>query len=237
MKQILTCAIVDDSELQRMAIAKLVKDHPNLDLKGSYSAAEETAAALTEEPVDLLFLDIILPKADGFELLDLLNFRPGVIFITEQPTYALQAFDYAAVDYLKKPVQKTRFLYAVERALLLHQHRKKELEREPAHIFVRSNLKDHKVYLKEITHVEACGDYIELHAGEDTYKILSSMKAFMQNLPEKEFMRIHKSYIVNLARVTQFDKKNVFLGALKFPLSRAKKNMLRSAMRSREFKS
>ncbi|WP_438969039.1 LytR/AlgR family response regulator transcription factor [Nonlabens sp.] len=226
----LNCFVVDDSSIQRLAIVKMIESHPNLKLKGEFSNAVETETALKEQSIDLIFLDIEMPILSGFDLLDDISDKPGVIFITGQTKYAVKAFDYAAIDYLQKPIKKDRFLYSVERALLAQKMKTEMVEDRGEFIFVKSNLKKRKVYLKELKYIQALGDYVKLITDEDNLIVLSTMKSFENSLPAEDFLRIHKSYIVNLRRVEKFNSKAVELGNEVLPLSRNRKSDLVEAL-------
>lgn len=227
---ILNCYVVDDSSIQRLSIVKMIENHPNLKLIGEFSNAIETKAAIKDHKVDLIFLDVEMPILTGFDLLDDITEKPGVIFVTGQTKYAFKAFDYAAIDYLQKPIKKDRFLYAVERALLAHKLRTEMIEDRGEFIFVKSNLKKRKVYLKELKYIQALGDYVKLITEEDSLVVLSTMKSFESELPTSEFLRIHKSYIVNLRKIEKFNSKAVELGTEVLPLSRNRKTELVEAL-------
>jgi DNA-binding LytR/AlgR family response regulator len=227
---ILNCYVVDDSSIQRLAIVKMIENHPNLKLVGEFSNAVETKAAIKDSQVDLIFLDIEMPILTGFDLLDDITEKPGVIFVTGQTKYAFKAFDYAAIDYLQKPIKKERFLYAVERALLDYKLKTELVEDRGEFIFVKSNLKKRKVYLKELHYVQALGDYVKLITDEDNLVVLSTMKSFEKILPTDQFLRIHKSYIINLTKVENYNSKTVELGKESLPLSRNRKTDLVEAL-------
>ena len=227
---VLNCFVVDDSSIQRLAIVKMIESHPNLKLVGEFSNAVETKSAIKDIKVDLIFLDIEMPILTGFDLLDDITEKPGVIFVTGQTKYAFKAFDYAAIDYLQKPIKKERFLYAVERALLDYKLRTELVEDRGEFIFVKSNLKKRKVYLKELQYVQALGDYVKLITEDDSLVVLSTMKSFEKILPTEHFLRIHKSYIINLAKVDNYNSKTVELGAESLPLSRNRKTDLVEAL-------
>lgn len=227
---VLNCYVVDDSSIQRLAVVKMIENHPNLKLMGEFSNAIETKAAIKDQKVDLIFLDVEMPILTGFDLLDDITEKPGVIFVTGQTKYAFKAFDYAAIDYLQKPIKKDRFLYAVERALLDHKLRTEMIEDRGEFIFVKSNLKKRKVYLKELKYIQALGDYVKLITEEDNLVVLSTMKSFEKELPTEDFLRIHKSYIVNLRKIEKFNSKAVELGTEVLPLSRNRKTELVEAL-------
>lgn len=226
----LNCVVVDDSSIQRMSIVKLIENNPSLNLIAEYRSALETKNGLNTHKVDLIFLDIEMPVLSGFELLDVLNNKPQIIFVTGKTEYAFKAFDYDATDYLQKPITKERFTTAVNKALEQHKLKTEINEEDGEHIFVKSNLKKRKVYIKDIKWIEALGDYVKLVTTENSLVILSTMKAFEAELPDGKFLRIHKSYIINLDKIDRFNSKHVEIGTNKIPLSRNKKNQLVEAL-------
>ncbi|MEJ6792259.1 MAG: LytTR family DNA-binding domain-containing protein [Lacinutrix sp.] len=226
----LNCVVVDDSAIQRLSIVKLIESNSSLNLIAQYDSALETKNGLNTYKVDLIFLDIEMPVLNGFELLDVLNNKPQIIFVTVTTEYAFKAFNYDATDYLQKPITRERFNQAVGKALEQHKLKLDFNETEGEHIFVKSNLKKYKVYIKDIKWIEALGDYVKLVTGETSLVVLSTMKAFEVELSDGKFLRIHKSYIVNLDKVDSFNSKNVEVGHYKIPLSRNKKTMLVDAL-------
>ena len=202
----LNCIVVDDSAIQRMTITKLVNESTNLYLVGDFANALEAKNSINNNSIDLIFLDIEMPLINGFDLLDGLKEKPQIIFITSKADYAVKAFDYEATDFLQKPITKERFLKAVKKALELHQLRNEAPEDLGDAIIIKSNLKKLKVYTSRIKWVEAFGDYIKVITDEENHLVLSTMKAFETELPEGKFVRVHKSYIVNLERIEKFNK-------------------------------
>ncbi|GAA3508155.1 LytTR family DNA-binding domain-containing protein [Aquimarina addita] len=230
----LKCAVVDDSRLQRLAIVKLIDDHPSLELVAEWNNAIETKNGLLDTPVDLLFLDIEMPILTGFDLLDDLENKPHIIFVTGKTKYAFKAFDYDAIDYLRKPLKKDRFNAAVEKALSMTRLNSEQSSIEDDdYIFVKSNLKKRKIFLSQLKYVEALGDYVKLIMEEgDPIVVLATMKSFEAELPEDRFLRIHKSYIVNLDKVERYNSRNIEIADEKIPLSRHKKHSLIEALNS-----
>lgn len=228
---LLKCAVVDDSSLQRLSIVKLIKDHPNLRLVAQYNNAIETKNGLLDTDVDLIFLDIEMPILSGFELLDDLPNKPQIIFVTGKTKYAFKAFDYDATDYIHKPVNKERFNNAVSKALNLFQLRTKGVPAEDENfIFVKSNLKNRKVFLNKLKYIEALGDYVKFVTEKENFVVLATMKSFEEQLPSDQFLRIHKSYIVNLEKVERYNSKNIEIDKQQIPLSRHKKSNLIEAL-------
>ncbi len=219
----LKCVIVDDSTLQRLSIVRLIDNHPSLNLIAEYNNAIEAKIGLANQKVDLIFLDIEMPILSGFDLLDDLEEKPQVIFITGKTKYAFKAFDYDAVDYLRKPISKERFLNAVHKAITNFKLKNEDDFDEGEFIFVKSNLKKRKVFLNDLRYIEALGDYVKLVTEHDALVVLSTMKAFEALLPKDRFLRIHKSYIVNIEKVERYNSKVIELDNEQLPLSRNRK--------------
>lgn len=227
---LLNCVIIDDSAMQRLAIVKLINNHPNLQLKAEYRSALEAKNGLNTQQIDFIFLDVEMPVLNGFELINNLKNKPNVIFVSDKKDFAFKAFEYHAIDYLLKPIATDRFNVAVEKAILQHKFKQTSTNEEGDFIFVKSNLKKRKVFINEIKWVEALGDYIELITEKHKLTVLSTMKAFEKELPNNRFLRIHKSYIVNLKKINRFNSKNVEIDGFDIPLSRNRKTQLTDAL-------
>lgn len=228
----LNCVVVDDSAIQRMTVTKLVANHPNLNLVGDFSNAIETKNCLTNKEVDLIFLDIEMPVINGFDLVDGLKIKPQIIFITSKAEYAVKAFDYDATDYLQKPISPQRFNSAVKRAMDLYVLRKENIDEDSEHIFIKSNLKKLKIFTSKIKWIEAYGDYVKVVTEDENHLVLSTMKSFESELSKERFIRVHKSFIINIDKVDKFNSKFAEIGVTKIPLSRNKKEDLVKALAS-----
>lgn len=221
--------VVDDSSLQRMAVSKLISDHPHLDLVAEYNNGIEAYKNVEKNQIDLIFLDVEMPILDGFEFIESLSNIPQIILITGKPDYALKAFEYDVTDYLLKPFTKSRFAASVKKALFKNE--KSNVNRaDGAHIYVNSNLKKVKVLINDIKWIEGLGDYIKLVTDDANILVLSTMKAFIEKLPQDKFLRIHKSYIVNLEKIEKFSSAQVEVDGQLIPLSRYKKLQLEEAL-------
>lgn len=224
--------IVDDSAVQRLAVSKLIESHPDLELIIQYKDGFEAQKKVNSKDIDLIFLDVEMPILDGFEFIESMEKPPQVILITGKPEYALKAFDYDVTDYLLKPITKTRFDNAIRKALLRAGENSDAKREDQDHIFVNSSLKKVKVVINEIKWIEGLGDYVKVVTEDANILVLSTMKAFITKLPENRFLRIHKSYIVNLNKVQQFSGALVEVGGQQIPLSRHKKDELEEALTS-----
>jgi two-component system LytT family response regulator len=226
----LNCVVVDDSSIQRMIISKLVNNHQNLNLIGDFSNAIEAKNCMSIHNVDLIFLDIEMPVISGFDFLDGLKTKPQIIFITSKAEYAMKAFDYDATDYLKKPISIERFTASVKRAIDLHLLKNETKDDEGEHIFIKSNLKKLKIFTSKIKWIEAFGDYVKVVTEEDSNLVLSTMKSFENELSKEKFIRVHKSFIINIDKIDRFNSKFAEIGVTKIPLSRNKKEDLIKAL-------
>lgn len=226
----LNCVVVEDSSMQRMLISKLVNNHPGLRLIGEFSNAIEAKNCLTVKDVDLVFLDIEMPVINGFDFLDALKVKPQIIFVTAKAEYALKAFNYDATDYIQKPIALERFNASVKRAIDFHLLKNENHVEDGDHIFIKSNLKKLKVFTSRIKWIEAYGDYVKVVTEEGSNLVLSTMKSFEKGLSKEKFVRVHKSYIINIDKVESFNSKFAEIGVTKIPLSRNKKEDLAKAL-------
>ena len=185
---------------------------------------------MTIHNVDLIFLDIEMPVISGFDFLDGLNKKPQIIFITSKAEYAMKAFDYDATDYLQKPIAVDRFNASVKRAIEMYLLKSETHDEDSEHIFIKSNLKKLKIFTSKIKWIEAFGDYVKVITEEDSHLVLSTMKAFEKDLPNEKFVRVHKSYIINIDKVERFNSRFAEIGLSKIPLSRHKKEDLVKAL-------
>lgn len=225
----LKCIVIDDSSLQRILMEKLIEDHPNLSMSGSFSSAFEAKEFMNDTPIDLIFLDIEMPNLNGFEFIDLLITRPQIIFITSVMTHAVKAFDYEATDFLHKPVNIDRFNTAIRKAINKYLFTNESAENNQ-HIIIKSNLQKFKIYLRQIKWVEASGDYVKIVTEDNIYTILSTMKAIEKSINSYKFIRIHKSFIINIDKIQKFNSKYVEIDSLQIPLSRTKRETLAKTM-------
>jgi DNA-binding LytR/AlgR family response regulator len=171
-----------------------------------------------------------MPVISGFDFLDGLKTKPQIIFITSKAEYAMKAFDYDATDYLQKPIAIDRFNSSVKRAIDLHLLKSETHEEEGDYIFIKSNLKKLKIYTSKIKWIEAFGDYVKVVTEEDSNLVLSTMKSFEKDLSKDKFVRVHKSYIINIDKVERFNSRFAEIGITKIPLSRHKKEDLVRAL-------
>ncbi|WP_109300068.1 LytTR family DNA-binding domain-containing protein [Aquimarina sp. AU474] len=228
---LLKCAVVDDSTIQRLAIMKLIKNHPQLELVNAWNNAIDTKNGLLDTKIDLLFLDVEMPVLTGFDLLDHLEEKPHVIFVTGKTKYALRAFDYHAIDFLKKPLKKERFNIAVQKVFNTYSLPENQKEQDNPFVFIKSGIKEYKVFLKQILYVSALKDFAKIHMEEGRPLVtLGTMTSLESVLPSKYFFRAHRSYIVNLKKIERFGAHYMEIRDNKIPISRMKKQEFKDAL-------
>ncbi|UCG28803.1 MAG: LytTR family transcriptional regulator DNA-binding domain-containing protein [Bacteroidales bacterium] len=228
MKNSVKAIIVEDEELARNLIREYLNDYPEIVVIGEYADGFSGTKAINELKPDLVFLDIQMPKLTGFELLELLDYHPDVIFTTAYEQYAIEAFEKSAVDYLLKPYSRERFKKAVEKVLnkvgagsdnmvdklVGHTERSPEpLER----IVVRSGKKIHVIPVSQVHYLEAQDDYVMIHSPEGRFLKQKTMNHFESHLDPKNFIRVHRSYIVNVSQIEKLElyEKETYLIHLK----------------------
>jgi len=223
MSEKLQTLIIEDEELARNLLRSYLKDHPDIELIGECENGFDGVKAINDKKPDLVFLDIQMPKITGFEMIELLDFKPQIIFTTAYDQYALKAFELNAVDYLLKPFSKERMLSAIEKV----QHRiqsgedtAEKLEEltnmRPGEDFIdRVVVKDrHKIHIitvDKIRYIESLDDYVMIYAQDGRHMKQKTMKYFETNLDPNNFIRIHRSYIVqvdNIAEIQQYEKES-----------------------------
>ncbi len=230
------CLIVDDEELARELIEAHLSQLDDFEIVASCASAIEASAVLKGESVDLMFLDIEMPVLKGTDFYKNLLHKPKVIFTTAYRDYAVDGFDLDAVDYLLKPIVFARFFQAIERFIAVTVGEKRApLEvpnnppAKPAHIFVRKDRKQIKVELEQILYVQGLKDYIQIFLDGGSHIIKQGLSAFESELGEG-FIRTHRSYIINLDKVTAVTKHDVELNNIEIPIGENYKSHVFSAL-------
>jgi two-component system, LytTR family, response regulator len=226
---------VDDEPLALALLEDNIRQIPYLQLIAACSNALEANEFMRKETVDLIFLDIQMPGLTGFQFISSLTVKPMIIMITAYEKYALEGFNVDVVDYLVKPVSLERFFKACNKASELHALRTQSPPgnnvEESDHIFVNAEYSLIKVLFNDIIMIEGLRDYIKIHLLNDkSLMIRMSMKSIEEKLPAKKFLRVHKSYIVSLARITSIRKNAIFLGKTEVVVSDMYKEALMAAI-------
>ena len=218
------CIVVDDEPLARKGITDLISGFKELDLVASFNHAAKAVEFLTNNEVDLIFLDIEMPGISGLDLARGLDKKTLVIFTTAYSDYALESYDVEAVDYLVKPISIDRFEKAVKKAVFyqsLIKNQKDELEGiGDTDILVRADRRFHKVNFHNITYVEGLKDYVIIYTTSTKFVTWINLKNFHSKLPADLFLRVSKSYLVNQNAITSFDSNTIFIGEIEIPIGK-----------------
>ncbi len=211
--------LIDDEPLARQVIREFLQAFPQLEIIAECENGRQAVAAINQHRPDLIFLDVQMPGLNGFQVLERLESLPQIIFSTAYDEYAIRAFEVNAVDYLLKPFDRQRFAVAVERAVERHAGVGADMERllrllqqaQPAGSFfdrllVRSSDRIIPVRLTEIEWIEAADDYTMLHAGNAKHLCSLGLGELEKRLPPQQFMRVHRSAIVNVSRIRHLEK-------------------------------
>ena len=211
----LSAIAIDDEpkalEVVQMHAAKV----PFLDLRASFIDAFEALPYLQQNKVDLLFLDIKMPDISGIEFAQILKNGPLVVFTTAYSEYAVQGFDLDAVDYLLKPFSLARFTKACNKALEMKNVRGTEA---PDFIFLKTGYEEEKVYLKDILYIEAAGNYMTYVLKERKLMCRQNVPEALLALPEQDFVRVHRSFIVGVQHVGKIARQQVWVNGVEIPV-------------------
>jgi DNA-binding LytR/AlgR family response regulator len=211
--------LVDDEPLAQNVIRQFAKDIPNLEIICACNNAMEASTKLKETHVDLMFLDVNMPKLSGLDFLKNLPNPPLVILTTAYSDYAMEGYELNILDYLKKPFSFERFFKAFQKAEEQVALRRSQLqEQEADYIFIKANKKAIRVAFKSISYIEGLGDYIKVHL-KNTHLVTNlSMKKMEELLPNEEFYRIHKSFIIRLDQIQSVEGNLVEVNGKKLPI-------------------
>jgi DNA-binding LytR/AlgR family response regulator len=224
---IIRCIIVDDEPLAREGMERLVKDAGVFDLVAICSNAMEANKILSHEKIDLMFLDIQMPAIRGIDFLKTLQVSPLVIITTAYPNFALDGFELNVLDYLVKPITAQRFLKAVNRAKDALEYKEDEGSAgKTDFFFIRSANSYEKVFFRDILFIEARQNYMTVHMEKSKLIALLTIKSLEEQLPAGKFLRIHKSYIVSLEKITSWRGNEIFIGTYKIPVGKNYKDQL-----------
>ena len=219
------CLIVDDEPLAIQLLQSHVEQVPNLELVTTCDNALEAFEVLKSESIDLLFLDIQMPMLTGVEFLKSLASPPKVIFTTAYRDYAMEGYELNIVDYLLKPITFERFFKAINKYFEITQATAPPVpvnvvETAPTindHLFINVNKKYHKVRFADILYVESIKDYLRIHTDVEPLTTKEKISDFIEKLPD-QFIRIHRSFIVNKDKVTAFTATDVEIGPTEIPI-------------------
>jgi DNA-binding LytR/AlgR family response regulator len=225
----LNCLIIDDEPLARKGISEYVKEIDFLQAVGEVGSAAEAAGAIATQSVDLLLLDIQMPRLTGIEFLKTLSHPPMAIITTAYREYALEGYSLDVIDYLVKPIPFDRFLKAVQKAYDFHQLRHRdtrpvEARATPDYFFVKSNGKYERVAFSDILFVESMQNYVLIHLPGQKLIVYMTLAGLEAQLPPLRFMKVHKSFIVSIEQVNSIENNEIIIRQARIPISRTLKD-------------
>lgn len=240
------CVIIDDEPLARMVVREYLMTHTEIEVVQECNDGFEGVKAIMQHQPELIFLDVQMPKINGFEMLELVETPPAVIFTTAFDEFAMKAFDNNAVDYLLKPFSKDRFDKAMEKWQSAQQanvtstqaatdNRERSAE-ENSRVVVKMHNQIKIIPVHDILYIEAYDDYVKIHTADGLFVKKRTMSSFENGLDAKEFVRIHRSYIIRLSELTKIEHTDseshlaLLKSGAKLPLSKTGYSKLKQVL-------
>lgn len=237
MKPSYRCLILEDEPPAARVLLRYLQDYPEWTCMGVHHSPKTAMAVLEAEAPDLLFLDIHLPDISGLNVLRQLQHPPMVVFTTAYPQYAVEGFELAALDYLLKPISPERFQKAMERALeRLEQERILEKTgQDSGFLSIRADRKVHRLPFQRILYLQALDDYVKIISTEGSLLPKITLSQLEKELPDQLFLRIHRSYIVNLKFLQNYDQQEVSIADRKLPIGKSFREQVIARLKNIEF--
>ena len=233
METTLKCCVIDDEPLARDLICSFIKKTPFLELENAYASASEAIRSIISGNIELVFLDIQMPELNGIEFARVIPAECRIVFVTAYEQYAIDGFRHNALDYLLKPVSYSEFLAAANRALQWKEMRMRAESNQilqsnnKKYIIVKSEYKLVQIEVDKITYIEGLKDYVKIFTDNSANCIMSliKMKTIEQYLPSNRFIRVHRSFIVNMEKVSVIERNRIVFGKTYIPISETYKDI------------
>ena len=226
----MNCIIIDDDATARLIINKLCANTNQVSVVEEFDAAIDAIKYLNSKEVDLIFLDIHMPSFSGFDFIKTIKNSPKIVLTTSDKNFALEAFEYeSVVDYLVKPITKERFEKSLQKIASLKDLKVTETntsKKESDFIYVSVDRRLVKINIPDIYFVEAKGDYISIKTEQKNYIVHSTLKKIEDKLPSSLFLRIHRSFIINISEIVDIEDNSVLIQKSVIPISRSNKGEL-----------
>jgi two-component system response regulator LytT len=228
----MNCIIVDDEEMARAIIAQFVLTSTDIECLGEFPSAIDAMKFLNQKQVDLIFLDIHMPNFSGFDFIQTIKNPPQIILVTSDRDFAIEAFEYECiVDYLVKPITESRFLKAIQKVTAIKTDDAQvaapvQAEEKSNHFYVNIDRRLIKIDNFSVNVIEAKGDYIHIKTDTKNYIVHSTMKKIEDKLPKDLFLKIHRSFIINVTKIIDIEDNSVLIAKDVIPISRSNKTEL-----------
>lgn len=228
--QVLNCLIVEDEPLAADLLKDYIQQVQGLELKGVCENAFCAMEKLRSEKVDVIFLDINLPKLSGIDFLKTIKHHYHVVFTTAYHQFALQGYELNVVDYLMKPIEFSRFLQAVNKVFDRNGLKSEEPVNEKKHYFFNVDKKRIKVLAEDILYIESLKDYVRIFTKDKNIVTKFQIGEIEKFLQDKRFLRIHKSFVINTTQISSFTASSVEIGTATLPIGRSYKNQMENGL-------
>lgn len=233
----LKCLVVDDEPVARKILQEFIGQVPFLDSAGELENAVKLDAHLQGNTIDILFLDIEMPKLSGVEFLKRSDVKPLVVLTTAFPEYALEGYELDIIDYLLKPIAFSRFLKAVQKAKEYYDLKQTPIPKPQAsYLFVRSEKRIEKIEWKDILYIESLGNYVNIYTDNKKIVAYLTLKGLEGQLPPNEFIKTHQSFLVNISRINAIEGNTIRINNLTLPVSRNYRDTLMQLVEQRLLK-
>lgn len=224
------CIIIDDDSLAITVLESYLDKIKEIEIVDKYNNAIDAYDILHKEKIDLIFLDIEMPRLTGVDFIKTLNKPPSIIITSANKDYAIDGFDLNVLDYLMKPITFGRFLKAVNKFFLVHRSVEEinhlNEKKEQDFIFVKENKKMVKILLNDILYIESIKDYVKIVTTKKSVITKEQISTYENKLNKKKFIRIHRSYIVSLSKIDAFSATTIEIGDKELPIGRSYKNFV-----------
>jgi DNA-binding LytR/AlgR family response regulator len=220
-----SCVIIEDLQVAADYLKNCCQKSGQVEVKGHFLNVKDALQFLNEHSVDLLFLDVEMPGATGFELLDQIVYSPKVILTTSKPEYAYDAFEYNVTDFLKKPFTYQRFLEALRKVTEAKATSPENTVTETGadDIFIKSDGKLIRLNNNDILYIESMGDYVKFVTSDKKYVTHNTIKNLEEKISKQHFMKVHRSYIINVFKIDNIRENDLFISGKEIPISKAHK--------------
>ncbi|MDY8137051.1 response regulator transcription factor [Aquimarina sp. 2201CG5-10] len=236
----LKCMIIDDEPPAHQVLEKYISKLSSLSLAGNCYNAIEAIDFLHQESVDIIFLDINMPEMTGLDFLKTLHNQPSIILTTAYSEFALEGYEYGVQDYLLKPIRFERFAKAVNRIIenkktdSPSQKTSNNIQTKELFFFIKANGIKHKVNFSEILYAEAYGNFVKIHLPESTLTTASTLTNMEEKLKTNGFLRIHKSFIINIENINSIQGNQVIIGNMKIPIGQSYRQIVLNVLSSKK---
>lgn len=215
------CVLIDDEPMDLMALSELMSAYKEVEIVGKFHNPIEAKDFVNKNKIDIIVLDVEMPELNGLDFVKTVKNVEHIILISSNKTYAADSYDYNVTDYIVKPLNKSRLNQAVDKVMQFNESIKTSTDRDFA--FVKDGTKIIRIDFKEILFIEALADYVQINTIHGRYTVLATMKSMQANLPEDDFFRIHRSYIVRKDKIRVIEDNMILMETKNIPISRSSK--------------